>query len=159
MGRCGIGGRLPFRVRARRPASLIGIRTLGHTSLRQRPDRCTVHHTGHRSPWWLTPTSQRYPRLEKSIGTQVSVVCLHQLEVSDSHPTKEANREAHLHLLTTQIVSEEPACSCTIMLTRHKEKNDPQWVLLARRRSCTLIGSRSLLPNSVRLLILFRDGV
>ena len=39
---------------------------------RQRPDRYTVHH-GRTSLWGVATTrQQRYPRLEKSIGTKVS---------------------------------------------------------------------------------------
>jgi len=59
-----------------------------------------------------------------------------------------------LHLLTTQIVSREPVHNHTIMLTRSQVETDPQWVLLVRRRSYTLIASRSLLPNSVRPWVL-----
>ena len=40
------------------------------------------------------------------------------------------------------------------MLTRSQVETDPQWVLLVRRRSYTLIASRSLLPNSVRPWVL-----
>ena len=60
--------------------------------------------------------------LKNPLALRSVIVLLRLLEVSDDPTTKEVNREAHSHLITTQIVSQEPDRRYAIVLTYCKEK-------------------------------------
>lgn len=60
--------------------------------------------------------------LKNPLALRSVTMCLRRLEVSDSPAVKEVNREAHSHLITTQLVSQEPARVCAIALMRCQEK-------------------------------------